>query len=162
MIFCSITCKSGEVCIIPYANPLGWLRPANLLCHCRQVFRHWRTGYQPPFSGQSRWRNTGKDLRRINVANPRLWFAIDLHTSKMSNPFAIYTKPNMKKYIRLCGFTYNQYSDDASIPPCTAHSTPLWTVRELITSQLNAAGMMNMMKAKRQPYLQLSNLYFLH
>lgn len=107
--------QSGEVCIIPYANPLGWLQ---------------RTYYATAgkFSAID-----GRDINRLfpgkadGEMQERICAAlmsqaqgcdlvIDLHTSKMSNPFAIYTKPEYEKYIRLCGFTYNQYSDDASIP----------------------------------------------
>ncbi len=107
--------KAGEVHIVPYANPTAWLQ---------------RT-YFATFGKFSLL--DGKDYNRCftekhdNSANDKICnaimnlaksadFVIDLHTSKASNIFGIYTQKSYEPYIKILGLTYNQYSDDAAIP----------------------------------------------
>ena len=106
---------AGEVHVVPYANPLAWMQ---------------RT-YFSTFGKFSLV--DGKDFNRCFPGNPegdvnsriasvimslakKSDFVVDLHTSKSSNPFAIYTKKEYEALVKACGFPYNQYSDDASIP----------------------------------------------
>ncbi len=108
-----LTC--GEVHVVPYANPLAWMQRA----------------YFSTFGKFSQI--DGKDFNRCFPGNPdgdvsaRLCaaimklataadFVLDLHTSKSSNPFVIYTQKEYEPWVAACGLPYNQYSDDASIP----------------------------------------------
>lgn len=107
--------SSGEVHIVAYANPAAWLQ---------------RTYYST--AGKFSLID-GKDYNRCFSDSPgadvnslicsaiaglagKCDFVIDLHTSKKSNPFAIYTKPEYEPYIKTLGLKYNQFSDDAAIP----------------------------------------------
>ena len=65
--------------------------------------------------------NYGEDINSLVCAKimelaTKNDFVLDLHTSKMSDVFAIFTQKKYMTYIKTLGLKYNQYSDDASIP----------------------------------------------
>jgi len=107
--------ENGEVTVIPCANPLGWLQRTYYatagkfsLIDGRDINRL--------FPGKADGDMQERICAALMSQAIKNDFVIDLHTSKRSNPFAIYTRPEYEKYIKLCGLKYNQYSDDASVP----------------------------------------------
>lgn len=105
--------EEGEVRIVPYANQAAWLQ---------RVYGHTFGKFSMA---------DGKDFNRCfceknESFNERLCscllkmtenvdFVVDLHTSKKSLPFIIFTQKKYEKIIKACGMKYNQYSDDANI-----------------------------------------------
>ena len=104
---------------------------------------------------------------------------IDLHTSKMSNPFAIYTKPEYEKYIRLLWFppitnipmmplsplhgTFNAALDRAGIDnltiECGGHDeydeSKTTAVFAALKSLLSALGMLQPTETPAEKYIHL-------
>lgn len=106
---------TGEVHVVAYANPLAWL----------QRTYYSTNGKFSQIDGKDYNRcfadSAAADTNSLVCGKPaelaaQCDFAVDLHTSKMSNPFAIYTKPEYVPYIKALGLTYNQFSDDAAVP----------------------------------------------
>lgn len=107
--------QCGEVHIVPYANPLAWMQRAYFSTMGKFNFLDGKD-FNRTFPG----RHDGDTQARICAVLMDLAkksdFVLDLHTSKNSNPFAIYTKSIYIHWIKTCGLKYNQFSDDASIP----------------------------------------------
>lgn len=122
----------GEVHIVPYANPLAWMQRAY-----GSTFGKFSLIDGKDFNRCFPGNATGDVNGRICAALMNLAasadFVVDLHTSKSSNPFVIYTKKDYESMVKACGLPYNQYSDDASIP--SLHGT--------FNAALDRAGVQN-------------------
>lgn len=106
---------AGEVHIIAYANPLAWLQ-RTYYSTAGKFSQIDGKDYNRCFSDSIPADTNSIICGKLIELAAQCDFAIDLHTSKMSNPFAIYTRPEYVPYIKALGLKYNQFSDDASIP----------------------------------------------
>lgn len=104
----------GEVHIVPYANPLAWLQRSYYSTFGKFSLLDGKD-YNRCFVDAPALDTTGILISRLEEMALRCSFVIDLHTSKKSNPFAIFTKKDYQKYIKAIGLKYNQFSDDAAI-----------------------------------------------
>lgn len=107
--------SSGEVHVVAYANPAAWLQRTYYSTAGKFSLIDGKD-YNRCFSDSS-----GADVNSlicgaIAKLAGKCDFVIDLHTSKMSAPFAIYTKPEYAPYVKAIGLRYNQFSDDAAVP----------------------------------------------
>lgn len=107
--------RAGEIHIVPYANPLGWLQRTYYSTFGKFSLLDGQD-YNRCFTDTNKQDTNSILCKKICELASNSDFALDLHTSKNSNPFAIYTNNSYISYIKALGFKYNQYSDDASIP----------------------------------------------
>lgn len=106
---------AGEVHIVPYANPLAWLQ-RTYYSTAGKFSQIDGKDYNRCFTASASDDTNSILCRKIAKLATQCDFVVDLHTSKMSNPFAIYTKPEYESYVKILGLKYNQFSDDAAIP----------------------------------------------
>ena len=107
--------KCGEVHIVPYANPLAWMQRAYFSTFGKFSLLDGKD-FNRCFPGKKDGDVNARLCAAIFDLASKADFVLDLHTSKSSNPFAIYTKFEYEPMVKACGLPYNQYSDDASIP----------------------------------------------
>lgn len=102
----------GVVRVVLFANPAAWM----------QRFYNTTAGkfslidgkdYNRGFAEQTGYDEKGLLAKAIMQIAQNCDLAIDLHTAKKSNPFVIYTQRKYENLVKVCGFDYNQYSDDA-------------------------------------------------
>nr|QIM10702.1 hypothetical protein PlAlph_5940 [uncultured Alphaproteobacteria bacterium] len=106
---------AGEIHIVPYANPLAWLQ-RTYYSTAGKFSQIDGKDYNRCFTDSTAADSNSVLCGKITELAAQCDFAVDLHTSKMSNPFAIYTKPEYESYVKILGLKYNQFSDDAAIP----------------------------------------------
>ncbi len=107
--------QCGEVHIVPYANPLAWMQRTYYATNGKFSFvdgKDFNRCFVDNYSGDINSLVCAK-IMELATKND---FVLDLHTSKMSDVFAIFTQKKYMTYIKTLGLKYNQYSDDASIP----------------------------------------------
>ena len=105
--FLSTNLKCGKVIIIPFANPVSW----------RQRIYFYTMGKFNFLNGKDFNRVFGKDNGDINnkIATTILKqaeqadFAIDLHTSRESKPYSIFSSLDYIKYVKYLNIFFNQY-----------------------------------------------------
>ncbi len=105
---------AGEVHIVPYANPTAWLQRAYFSTFGKFSLIDGKD-YNRCFTEKRADDCNGKICNAIMKLADSADFVIDLHTSKSSNVFGIYTQKEYEKHIKILGLKYNQYSDDAAI-----------------------------------------------
>ncbi len=106
--------QAGEVHIVPYANPTAWLQRTYFSTFGKFSLLDGKD-YNRCFTEKRSGDGTGRICDAIMRLATAADFVIDLHTSKSSGVFGIYTKKEYERYINLLGLKYNQYSDDAAI-----------------------------------------------
>ena len=107
--------QCGEVHIVPYANPLAWMQRTYYSTNGKFSFvdgKDFNRCFVDNYNGDINSLVCAK-IMELATKND---FVLDLHTSKMSDIFAIFTQKKYMPYIKTLGLKYNQYSDDASIP----------------------------------------------
>lgn len=107
--------QCGEVHVVPYANPLAWMQRGYLSTLGKFNFidgKDFNRCFPGNIDGDVSSRITAAIMEQAIQAD----FVLDLHTSKSSRPFVIYTQKNYEPFVTACGLPYNQYSDDANIP----------------------------------------------
>ncbi len=107
--------QSGEVHIVPYANPTAWLQRGYYATYGKFSLidgKDYNRCFTEKCDGDGNARICNAIMKLASSAD----LVLDLHTSKSSNVFGIYTQKSYETYIKLLGLRYNQYSDDASIP----------------------------------------------
>lgn len=107
--------QCGEVHIVPYANPMAWIQRAYFSTFGKFSLLDGKD-FNRCFPGKKDGDVNARLCAAIFDLASKADFVLDLHTSKSSNPFAIYTKFEYESMVKACGLPYNQYSDDASIP----------------------------------------------
>ncbi len=107
--------KCGEVHIVPYANPMAWMQRTYFSTFGKFSMLDGKD-FNRCFPGKKDGDVNARVCAAIFELATKADFVLDLHTSKSSNPFAIYTKFDYEPMVKACGLPYNQYSDDASIP----------------------------------------------
>lgn len=124
--------KCGEVHVVPYANPMAWMQRAYFSTFGKFSLLDGKD-FNRCFPGNAHGDVNARICAAIFDLATKADFVLDLHTSKSSNPFAIYTKFEYEPIVKACGLPYNQYSDDASIP--SLHGT--------LNAALDRAGIAN-------------------
>ena len=107
--------QCGEVHIVPYANPYAWMQRAYFATFGKFSLLDGKD-FNRCFPGKKDGDVNARLCAAIFDLASKADFVLDLHTSKSSNPFAIYTQFDYEPMVKACGLPYNQYSDDASIP----------------------------------------------
>ena len=107
--------KCGEVHVVPYANPMAWMQRAYFSTFGKFSLLDGKD-FNRCFPGKKDGDVNARLCSAIFDLASKADFVLDLHTSKTSNPFAIYTKFEYEPMVKACGLPYNQYSDDAGIP----------------------------------------------
>lgn len=106
--------RCGEVRVVPYANPLAWMQRAYGSTFGKFSLLDGRD-YNRCFPGNAQGDVTGRLCTELMKLASGADFVLDLHTSKRSKPFAVYTQKAYEPMVKACGLPYNQYSDDENI-----------------------------------------------
>lgn len=106
--------RCGEVHIVPYANPLAWMQRVYGSTSGKFSLLDGKD-FNRCFSGSATGDVTARLCAKLMELSASADFVVDLHTSKRSKPFAIYTQKAYEPVVKACGLPYNQYSDDAAI-----------------------------------------------
>lgn len=105
----------GRVRIVPYANPLAWLQRCYFSTNGKFSLVDGKD-FNRCFPGNADGDVNGRIAAAIlNIAD-RADVVLDLHTSKNSQPFVIYTKEEYEHLVKAAGMKYNQFSRDVDIP----------------------------------------------
>lgn len=107
--------RRGEVRLVPYVNPQAWMQRAYYSTFGKFSLIDGKD-FNRGFPGDSNGDINARTAAAIIGLAAQADLVVDLHTSKNSRPFAIYTKQKYVHWVKACGFAYNQYSDDANIP----------------------------------------------
>ena len=104
----------GEVHIVPYANPLAWMQRVYGSTFGKFGLLDGKD-FNRCFPGNAEGDVTARLCAKLMELAASADFVIDLHTSKHSKPFAVYTQKAYEPMVKACGLPYNQYSDDAAV-----------------------------------------------
>ena len=101
---------NGKVTLVPCANPVSWTQRIYFSTNGKfdlYMGKDWNRNFPGNSEG-----SLGERIADVLLKNAeKSDFAIDLHTSRKSIPFGIYSKEEYKKYIKIIGVEYNQYID---------------------------------------------------
>lgn len=106
--------RCGEVHIVPYANPLAWMQRAYGSTLGKFSLIDGKD-FNRCFPGSAAGGITARLCAKLMELAVSADFIVDLHTSKRSRPFAVYTQRAYEPMVKACGLPYNQYSDDVAV-----------------------------------------------
>lgn len=107
--------KRGEVHVVPYVNPQAWMQRVYYSTFGKFSLidgKDFNRGFPGDKAGDVSARVAAVIMDLAKQAD----LVVDLHTSKSSRPFVVYTQKKYEHRVKVCGFPYNQYSDDAAVP----------------------------------------------
>lgn len=106
--------QAGEVHIVPYANPLAWMQRSYFSTFGKFSLLDGKD-FNRGFPGNNNGDQNARICAAIMGLAKKADFVVDLHTSKHSKPFIIYTKKEYNPWVKACGISMAQFSDDAHI-----------------------------------------------
>ena len=101
---------SGKVVLIPCANPVSWTQRAYYSTNGKFDFymgKDWNRNFPGNFDGSMGERIAATLFAMAKQAD----FALDLHTSRHSIPFGIFSKQEYLPWVKVAGVRYNQFID---------------------------------------------------
>ncbi len=102
--------KRGKLILVPNANPVSWLQ-RNYFSTNGKFDMYMGKDWNRNFPGDEQG-SLGERIASVLFEQARhADFVLDLHTSRLSLPFAIYFNKEMKKYTKVFGLEYNQFID---------------------------------------------------
>lgn len=107
--------KRGEVHIVPYANPMAWMQRQYLSTNGKFSLIDGQD-FNRAFSGDEHGSSNQRIAAGLMTIARNADLVIDLHTSKDSSPYCIFTKEKYTHLVKLCNLELNQFSNDAAIP----------------------------------------------
>lgn len=100
----------GKVTLVPCANPVSWTQRAYYSTNGKFDF-YMGKDWNRNFPGNSEG-SMGERIAAVLFANAKKAdFALDMHTSRESIPFAIYSRPQYEDILKTIGIRYNQFLD---------------------------------------------------
>ena len=102
--------KRGKLILVPNANPVSWLQ-RNYFSTNGKFDMYMGKDWNRNFPGDEQG-SLGERIASVLFEQARhADFVLDLHTSRLSLPFAIYFNKEMQQYAEVLGLEYNQFID---------------------------------------------------
>ena len=102
--------KRGKVILVPNANPVSWLQRNYFSTNGKfdmYMGKDWNRNFPGKEEGSLGERVSAALFKIASKAD----FVLDLHTSRLSLPFAIHFNKEMQQYAEVLGLEYNQFID---------------------------------------------------
>lgn len=102
--------KQGKVTLVPCANPVSWTQRTYYSTNGKFDFymgKDWNRNFPGNLEGSMGERIAAVLFDKAKAAD----FALDLHTSRESIPFGIYSCSEYESIIKITGIRYNQFID---------------------------------------------------
>lgn len=131
-VFLEQNIKSGKVVLVPCANPVSWTQRAYYSTNGKFDFymgKDWNRNFPGNDNGTMGERIASVLFNEAKKAD----FVIDLHTSRQSIPFGIFSNQKYLSYIKTAGIKYNQFIDMEANP----------SYKNTLNSCLDRAGVPN-------------------
>lgn len=100
----------GKITLVPCANPVSWTQRAYYSTNGKFDFymgKDWNRNFPGNREG-----SMGERIAAVLFENAKKAdFALDLHTSRESIPFAIYSRSQYENILKTIGIRYNQFID---------------------------------------------------
>lgn len=108
--FLKANLQQGKVTLVPCANPVSWTQRVYYSTNGKFDFymgKDWNRNFPGNADGSMGERIAGILFGNAQKAD----FALDLHTSRESIPFGIYSRPEYEDILKIIGIKYNQFID---------------------------------------------------
>ncbi len=109
-LFLKKNLQQGKVTLVPCANPVSWTQRAYYSTNGKFDFymgKDWNRNFPGNPEG-----SMGERIASVLFENAKKAdFAIDLHTSRESIPFGIYSRSEYENWLKIIGIKYNQFID---------------------------------------------------
>lgn len=132
-LFLKKNLRQGKVTLVPCANPVSWTQRAYYSTNGKFDFymgKDWNRNFPGNPEG-----SMGERIAAVLFANAKKSdFALDLHTSRESIPFGIYSRSDYEDVLKIIGIGYNQFIDMKNSP----------AYANTMNAGLDAAGVRNL------------------
>ncbi|MBQ7285833.1 MAG: succinylglutamate desuccinylase/aspartoacylase family protein [Alphaproteobacteria bacterium] len=109
-LFIKKNLHQGKVTLVPCANPVSWTQRAYYSTNGKFDF-YMGKDWNRNFPGNSEG-SMGEKIAAVLFENAKKAdFVLDLHTSRESIPFAIYSRPEYEDILKIIAIKYNQFID---------------------------------------------------
>ena len=109
-LFLKKNLHKGKITLVPCANPVSWTQRTYYSTNGKFDFymgKDWNRNFPGDKEG-----SIGERIANVLFENARKAdFVIDLHTSRESIPFVIYSNPQYEDILKIVGIKYNQFID---------------------------------------------------